>query len=381
MKFFEGAGVIVDQFEEYFDDEQRDRILEIARALNFAGNRSALMSSLPKGYTSTMDKLQNDDAQLVADIDNLRRRLDVRHSKKGLISPFAIWLRRGAELNPDLPEVDELRAFAQAAEVTFAKYSPLDQKARNGRIEDTVRKTLRLFYLPFLTDHLVSESQPVKELASHLEDAIKKQFKYNEKVFVKDLRRKLTVSWQDKGRKTIKVADRSTFEFVPFTHENIIWKAQRFATGELATDDYDALVDEVLLDEVPVTGAEVRESNGQIVTTTYQIDVTTRGPPFLMKARRDFCWELDSDPMYEQSSPYVVQNCLLEIENQAEGLRLVFHDVGGTDLFSPERLAPGDHKWDVIPYNESRVLSAVPVLLPGQGCILVMSRTLDGLDV
>ena len=63
----------------------------------------------------------------------------------------------------------------------------------------------------------------------------------------------------------------------------------------------------------------------------------------------------------------------LKIENRADGLRVVFVEVGGTGLFRPVGAMPDDPA-DLIDFGETSRREATRVLLPGQGYQLVFIR-------
>ncbi|QCJ00870.1 hypothetical protein [Agrobacterium larrymoorei] len=369
----------MDDFDGYFDPEERKKILAIARKLRFPTKRFVLISCLPEAYAQSLHNLPDDDAQLIADIDLLLRPLYLLDDSNRTIVPIVEWLERAALTFPNFPEAAELKMFAEKAKARSATLIPLAEDALKRRLGDSLKKSLRLFYMPFLTDHLISENAQINVLAHALEDAIKSHFKYEKNVFVRELSRKIKIEWDDEARTRIKVSDHSVFEFVPFNYEDITWKTERYATGELSTCDYEIRRDDVWLSGRMLEAEVSVNYEKQLMTSTYGIDVKDPGP-FKIKAVKETCWFLDSDPVFEQTSPYVVQGCKLEIQNSAPGLRVVFHDVGGAKLFSPDPEFSGSHKWDVISFGSSRSLDSVPVLLPEQGYILVMSRTLAGLD-
>lgn len=370
----------MDDFDGYFDSEDRKKILAIGRKLRFPTKRFVLISCLPEAYAQSLHNLQDDDAQLIADIDLLFRPLYLLDDNNRKIVPVVEWLERAALTFPNHPEAAELTMFAEKAKAKSAALIPLAEDALKRRLGDSLKKSLRLFYMPFLTDHLISENAQVSVLAHALEEAIKDHFKYEKNVFVRELSRKIKIEWDDDARTRIKVSDHSVFEFVPFNYENITWKTERYATGELSTNDYEIRQDDVWLSGRMLEATTSVNDEKQLMTSTYGINVVKDAGPFKIKAVKETCWFLDSDPVFEQTSPYVVQGCKLEIQNSAPGLRVVFHDVGGTKLFSPDPEFAGTHKWDVISFDSIRLLDSVPVLLPEQGYILVMSRTLAGLD-
>jgi hypothetical protein len=84
-------------------------------------------------------------------------------------------------------------------------------------------------------------------------------------------------------------------------------------------------------------------------------------------------WLLDSDPTMTRTSVLVYDGYALRITNEAEGLRIVFQEVGGSDIFETGGVA-GSNPEDFIDFKEFSKRKAKRVILPGQGYQLIFVR-------
>ncbi|MBY5515658.1 hypothetical protein [Rhizobium leguminosarum] len=371
----ETNGVHEMAFERYLTDEEFRWLLEICEILHLADYRDELSRLFPHSFKLIMPLRFVPKAQLIADLDKLDTTFSIDRNGSPFV-PLKAWLEEACSFGGGRDEERELKQLISKVEAVFQAHLPEKQLQHAERLSAIARETMRIIYMPFVTKHLVENNSDVRSLAQAIDRALDRQFRYNQKVYVRNLQRTITVEWADELCKQISVRVESRFEFVPFTHEPIVWKTQRFSSGELSSSDYTTYNDDIELEAGAIEHIEeVVSADGQVTTTTHTLPLLDPGSPYVIVSDRKSGWKLDSDPTYEQTSPYVVDGTVLKIRNLAEGIRLVYHDVAGTGLLLPElneqRCTPN---WDVISFGAEIALKSEYLLLPGQGYMVVISR-------
>ncbi|MGO7028690.1 hypothetical protein ACCS69_33215, partial [Rhizobium johnstonii] len=354
------------------------RLVEICEKLGFSDLRDALNSCLPSDFCNVLPLSKIPKAQLILDLVKLNTTLCTRHPEEPFI-PLKAWLDEARMYDGGAHEGLELSSLADKVTLVFQQYRGQFQQDHVERIRATLVENMRLLYVPFLTRELTDINVDAAALAKAVETSIDRRLRYDRKVYVKKLDRVIEVSWADSDHKDIRVRDISKFEFVPFTHEQIIWRTQRFPSGELTASQY-----RITRDKIGLKGSkigkpkETQSTDGQVITSVYTLPLLATGMPYLVTTDREREWYLDGDPTFEQTSPYVVDGGRITIKNKAKGIRLVYHDVGGAELFLPADEADRcTHKWDVIRSDKEITLTSQQLLLPDQGYMIVISRCGD----
>ncbi|PND27619.1 hypothetical protein [Sinorhizobium sp. M4_45] len=356
----------------YFNDDDKRVIIKIVTKIY--KNRDAILGAFPSNFRETFTKCDNTTAQIIADFNYLNEQ-DYILENGNPKCPIAIWLRTCAIFYAYQAVTEsQLTAFAASAEEYFLSNSKDLYIADRELVRAKLRDLLFRLYMPFLASHLGGGNFNAEKLARGIEQAVMTQADYGKKVFINNLSRTLVVKSENSSPRFIEVCDTSKFEFVPFAAEDeLVWKTKRFATGELELSNYLVTREIVKVGGLQLMSDDETDIARQVLTKTYRITSKGTLQPHPIIVERNTSWELDRDPTFEQVSPYVIDGCNLEILNQASGLRIIFREVGGVDLFRPE---PHIEKWDVIPYGHSRKLSAARALLPEQGYMLIISRPL-----
>ncbi|MDX0985810.1 hypothetical protein GOL22_27320 [Sinorhizobium medicae] len=362
-------------FERYLNEKEFKRLIEISELLELPKYRDALNSCFPQHFRTVLPFHETPKAQLVLDLVKLNRTFCIRHGEEPFI-PLKAWLTEARLYDGGQHEGLELDVFAHKVSLVYFKHQGRFQQEHTDRIRDSLMENMRLLYMPFLTSDLMEINADASALARAIEKSIDRQFRYDRKFYIKNLCRTIEVSWSDANRQEIRVRDISEFEFVPFTHEQIVWRTQRFSSGELTATQYRFTRDKIRLKGAKLSKPkETTSANGQITTTIYTLPLLDAGTPYQVSTDRERGWYIDSDPTFEQTSPYVVDGGWVKIFNKAAGTRLVYHDVGGTELFLPENEVDRcTHNWDMIGFGKEISLLPEQVLLPGQGYMIVISR-------
>jgi hypothetical protein len=237
---------------------------------------------------------------------------------------------------------------------------------RRSDLIDLWRILTRRIYLPFLRPGEPQEHTKLSELAIGFEESIREQFSYEQNHFLRDLERRLDVSWRDPEQEMICLDEIVTFELAPFdASQPIEWKVERTADSVLELADYGMELLELTVDGTPDPGNSV-SVDGRTETTTYKLSGKDR---YRVYRRRRIYWRLDLDPTLEHTSTYVTHGLTLHITNAASGINILFNEIGGSKLF--EKLGAIDQ---IIKFGETSSRRAKKVLLPNQGYLLVCHR-------
>ncbi len=361
------------EFSGYFENEQLDQLVALCIRLGLAdaNMRPHLMARIPPGIVNDLPAhVVNAHAQLRGDLLALNLHFVALN---GTI-PLEEWLRNAVFFKKDHVDGAKLQTCQTVVRNRYNRDSPAFWKQHHEYNAKLLRQTLRRTYLPFSANMRESSDDEIGTLVQAIENAIDRRYRYNKQEYIRNVDRRLAVSWQDGQREVIVLAEELSFEFVLFDDGDLRWEMERTADGAMTIDDY-AVSGVTLFEGEPIQPLPVEvSSDRQNSKYTYVRAGCRGGKAYKVQRNRSITWRIDDDPIFQQTSPYVAQNVRLRIANDAEGIAVIYNDVGGSPIFRPTLDAGADHAWDVIRFGHSIELVGEPVLLPDQGYLLVLAR-------
>lgn len=363
-------------FDRYLGDDKLDDLVKLSIKLRLADpdRRDSLLERIPPGITSILAEKKRPNEQLRSDLFQLN---EIFVAANGVI-PLEKWLHNAIFIiSDDRVEVKLFKALKESVRSRYNKFSNsywLHLHESNAKI---LREALRHIYLPFSANIRETSDLELSKLVEKLERAVDKRYTYNKSEYIRNVDRRVTVEWRDRKREVIALTEELRFEFVLFDQGDLEWHREQSADGAMTLNDY-AVEDLTLFEGEEIQPDRIIVSpDKQRSTLIYIRRDCIPGKGYKVFRRRSMAWKIDDDPTFQQTSPYVAENVTLSIKNNAEGLSVMYNDIGGMPIFRPvsgfERKGAS---WDVVRFGESIELTGEPVLLPDQGYLLVLARTL-----
>lgn len=229
--------------------------------------------------------------------------------------------------------------------------------------------TMRI-YIPSLHQEIkrnrISNNNSNSDLdlfAGSLTSSVADRFSYNRQFYIKSVNRSVKIELDGA---IVFITDEIESRLVPFDGAATVnWMSMRTAQGSLDLNGYE--IKELMFSVRNKDGSECRcqgvtETNESTETTTYSLSGSTE---YVVYWKRRRSWDVTKDCMLQQSSPYVVRDGTLRIENAAPGLQVQFMELGGEGLYRPIEGA--------LPWVAGTLkLAHNGVLLPDQGFQLIM---------
>jgi hypothetical protein len=244
------------------------------------------------------------------------------------------------------------------------------QLLNDERKRDMWQKLTRNIYVPHLNEQIKTQpNNPQLISFDHsLQDSIQKVFSYKETFYIDRIDINIDVSWANGNtkHKQLCLKNHMTSILIPFdSGHSIEWITSRTVNPGLGIDGYKLDSNPLhLLKSIP-PGATVTQHkpivDGATQNTKFELSGSSS---YEVEYQRSTEWPVDLDPSYSYNSKYVVLGGDITIRNNCNGLKILFGQLGGNDLYIPINDIIGDG-W----INEKKELRRrhAGVLLPGQG--------------
>ncbi len=236
------------------------------------------------------------------------------------------------------------------------------------------QRLTRIIYVPVLDDRIKKNPTDIGLLKFDelLSKAIGSVFRYDKTFYIDRISVSITVEWSDKSeKKLIILTNNLDFTLIPFNPSTPIeWKTYRKADFGLGIDDYESTAEPLTLVAGQSANATITSFPGVKTGTTEETNHKLTGADkYDLKWRRFNKWKVDGDPRYTGVSSYVVLSGDVTIQNRCEGLKVLFTELGGEDLFIP---IGQDDRWVLSGYDLRKRHKGV--MVPDQGFELIFSR-------
>jgi hypothetical protein len=228
-------------------------------------------------------------------------------------------------------------------------------------------------YIPSLDsdDGKVTPSAGSQNLSLRVSEAITASFAYKAGEYARRVDSDVTVRWEpNSARSRIEITTKARQALVPFDAGRATeWVTTRTAEPHLSLTDYNKSTRDLTINGDKPTAPKTKMI-GRTEHTTY---VLSGKSEYDIAYTDTISWVLDNDPTLMRTAILVYDGFDVRIDNRAEDLRIVFLEVGGTDLFETTGVQQGANE-DLIDFDQVSKRKARRVILPGQGYQLIFVR-------
>jgi hypothetical protein len=236
------------------------------------------------------------------------------------------------------------------------------------------QRLTRIIYVPVLDDRIKRNPTDIglRKFDESLSKAIGTVFKYDKTFYIDRINVVITVEWSDVAeKKLIIMTTNLDFTLIPFDPSTPIeWKTYRKADFGLSIDDYESTAEPLILLDSQSPTAKITSFPGVKTGTREETKHSLSGDEkYDLKWKRLNKWKIDIDPRYTGVSSYVVLSGDVMIQNRCEGLKVLFTELGGEDLFIP---IGQNNRWVLSGHDLRKRHKGV--MVPDQGFELIFIR-------
>lgn len=160
----------------------------------------------------------------------------------------------------------------------------------------------------------------------------------------------------------VKLTDSLRANLIPFgPSKEAVWQSKlSFGIGR-SVSDYSVNDTSLSLEGEDESRRKKEVTKDAIIFTHYMIGLDR----YRIARKRKTIWNINDDPIFTTTSPYIIEEGYFKIVNKIDGKRILIRQLGNGKLFTtpPEQ---------ILTYGQEIVLDIASVLLPNQGLLIAL---------